>query len=574
MVFVAPGWAQRLLPQSIPDDVTIEEFMYNERHGRKPLASSRNPFTCGITGRTYSTAEVQQRVDFVARALEARAGWAAKEGTEWDKVACIYSLNTIDYVPLTYAVHRLNGIVTPASAGYGAPELIHQLRATGASVLFTCIALLETALEAATAAQIPRNCIFILDMPGDPPKSPFTTLSALIEQGGSLPPLPPIEWVKGQGTRQVAYICFSSGTSGLPKGVVLSHYNIISNVAAGVAFEAYGRKLAGVDTQVGLGLLPFSHIYGLSIICHIQPWRGDEVIVLPKYKLDHMLDAVQRFKINQISLVPPIIIQLLDNMAKCAEYDLSSVRIITSGAAPLGEETVGDVNKVWPDWRVIQGYGLTESSPGVCVTSEHDILPGSSGSIIPGVRCKLIDADGKEVTGFESPGELYIQSTGTCLGYMDNMKATAETMVWDADGRWLRTGDVVLMRRSAQGNEHVVVVDRIKELIKTKGHQVAPAELEAHILLHPFVADCAVIPVPEKYAGEVPKAFVVKSSSAGSKTDQEVAKAICKHVEEHKARYKWLHGIEFITQIPKSPSGKILRRALKQMEEQKLPVKL
>ncbi|KAK7417254.1 hypothetical protein QQX98_004688 [Neonectria punicea] len=556
MVFAAHDWAQSHLSQTIPDDVTIEEFMYNERHGRKPLANSRNPFTCGITGRSYPTAEVQKRVDFIARALQNRAGWATSDGSEWDKVACIYSLNTIDYVPLTYAVHRLNGIVTPASAAYGAPELIHQLRATSASVLFTCMALLETALEAATAAQIPRNRIFIFDMPGDAPESPFTTVSALIEQGRELARQPPPQWVKGR----------ELGRS--PISVSRAELQDYRNVTAGVAFEAYGRKLAGIDTQVGLGLLPFSHIYGLSIISHILPWRGDEVVVLPKYKLDHMLAAVQKFKINQLCLVPPIIIQLLDNPTKCQEYDLSSVRIVLSGAAPLGEETVEDIGKVWPSWKVGQGYGLTESSPGVCATSQHDVLPGSSGSILPGIRCKLIDVDGKEVTELETPGELYVQSPGICLGYMNNAKATAETIVWDADGRWLRTGDVVVMRRSAQGNEHIVVIDRIKELIKTKGHQVAPAELEAHILLHPFVADCAVIPVLEKYAGEVPKAFIVKSSSVGYKTDQEVVVAICKHVEDHKAKYKWLHGIEFIARIPKSPSGKILRRVLKDLERE------
>ncbi|KAL5585819.1 hypothetical protein FOVSG1_013511 [Fusarium oxysporum f. sp. vasinfectum] len=574
MVFLSPPWAQSLLPPAVPDDIRIDEFMFNERHGRKTLANSRNPFTCGITGRSYSTTEIQRRVDFLARALTKRVGWGTSDPTEWDRVAGL----EIDYVPLAYAVHRLNGIVTPASPGYSAPELIYQLRATGASALFTCMSLLEIALEAAAAAQIPRNRIFILDMEGDSPDSPFTAISALIEEGAGLPQLVPLQWVKGQGTRQVAYICFSSGTSGLPKGVMISHHNIISNVAAVVAFEAHGRKLAGVGTQVGLGLVPFSHIYGLVVISHVLPWRGDEVIVLPKYNLDHMLGAVQEFRINQLFLVPPIIIQLLDNLKKCQEYDLRSVRAVTSGAAPLGEETAEDFRKVWPTWKLGQGYGTSDPGlalrvPVVCTTSEHDILPGSSGSILPGIRCKLIDIDGKEVTELETPGEVYVQGSSICLGYMNNDKATAETIVWDADGRWLRTGDVVVIRRSAQGNEHIVVVDRIKELIKTKGHQVAPAELEAHLLIHLFVADCAVIPVPDKYAGEVPKAFVVRSSYAGSKPDQEVAAAICRHVEEHKAKYKWLQGIEFLMEIPKSPSGKILRRILKDQEKEKRKLK-
>ncbi|KAF5705499.1 phenylacetyl ligase [Fusarium mundagurra] len=556
MVFLSPPWARSLLPLAAPDDIRIDEFMFNERHGRKTLANSRNPFTCGITGRSYSTAEVQKRVDFLARALSKRVGWVTSDQTEWDRVACIYSLNTIDYVPLTYAVHRLNGIVTPASSGYSAQELIYQLRATSASVLFTCIPLLEIALEAAAAVQIPRHRIFLLDMEGDSPDSPFTAISALIEEGAGLPQLVPLQWVKGQGTRQVAYICFSSGTSGLPKGVMISHHNIISNVAANVAFEAHGRKLAGVETHVGLGILPFSHIYGLVIISHVQPWRGDEIIVLPKFNLGHMLGAVQKFRINHLSLVMAI------NIAP------------QTRAAPLVKETAEDFRKMWPTWKLTQGYGTPDPGlalrvPGVSTTSEHDILPGSCGSILPGIRCKLVDFDNKEVTELETPGELYVQGSSICLGYMNNARATAETFVWDADGRWLRTGDVAVIRRSAQGNEHIVVVDRIKELIKTKGHQVAPAELEAHLLIHPFVADCAVIPVSDKYAGEVPKAFVVRSSNAGSKPDQEVAAAICRHVEEHKAKYKWLQGIEFLMEIPKSPSGKILRRILKDQEKAK-----
>uniref|UniRef100_A0A0D2XGC2 Uncharacterized protein n=1 Tax=Fusarium oxysporum (strain Fo5176) TaxID=660025 RepID=A0A0D2XGC2_FUSOF len=383
-------------------------------------------------------------------------------------------------------------------------------------------------------------------MPDQTNNSRFVALSTLIDEGRHLPPLPPLRWVKEQGKRQVAYICFSSGTSGLPKGVMLSHYNIISNVALQVAYETYGRKLAGVETQVGLGLLPFSHIYGLVIISHILPWQGDEVVVLPRYNLGHMLAAIQKYKVRHLPLVPPIAIQLLQNKNKCDSYDLSSIEWVTSGAAPLGAKTIESMQQTWPKWKVGQGYGLTESSPSVCTTSKHDILPGTSGSIVLGTRCKVIDEDGKEVTELEKPGELYVQSPNVCLGYMNNAKATAETFVWDEDGRWLRTGDVVV------------------------GNQVAPAELEAHILSHPFVADCAVISVPDDFAGEVPKAFVVKDVSTSNKSDEEVMTAICKYVESHKAKYKWLQGgVEFIEAIPKSPSGKILRRVLQTREKGK-----
>ncbi|KAF5545578.1 phenylacetyl ligase [Fusarium napiforme] len=545
MVFESPAWALALPPVSLPDSITIEEFMYSEQHGRQPLKLSRNPYTCGLTGKTYTVAEARERVDYMARAIAKRLDWTVANGTEWDKVACVFSWNTIDYVPLTHALHRLNAIASPANAAYSVSELTHQLRATGAKALFTCVPLLPVALEAAAASNISKDHIFILDMPDETNNSTFVALSTLIDEGRHLPPLPPLRWVKEQGKRQVAYICFSSGTSGLPKGVMLSHYNIISNIALQVAYETYGRKLAGVDTQVGLGLLPFSHIYGLVIISHILPWRGDEVVVLPRYNLGHMLAAIQKYKVNHLPLV-------------------------SSGAAPLGAKTIESMQQMWPRWKVGQGYGLTESSPSVCSTSQHDILPGTSGSIVLGTRCKVIDETGLEVTELEKPGELFVQSPNICLGYMNNAKVTAETFVWDEDGRWLRTGDVVVIRLSPLGTEHVVIVDRIKELIKVKGNQVAPAELEAHILSHPFVADCAVIPVPDDFAGEVPKAFVVKDAGTGNKSDEEIKTAICKYVESHKAKYKWLQGgVEFVEAIPKSPSGKILRRVLQTREKGK-----
>lgn len=195
---------------------------------------------------------------------------------------------------------------------------------------------------------------------------------------------------------------------------------------------------------------------------------------------------------------------------------------------------------------------------------------GSSGSLIPGCIAKIIDADGNEVTEHDKRGEMLVQSPSVVLGYLHNEKANAETFVHHADGRWLRTGDEVLVRRSPAGNEHFFIVDRIKELIKCKGHQVAPAELEAHLLAHPHVDDCTVIPVPDDRAGEVPKAFVVKAPAAAGIPDGDLAAAIAKHVEDHKANHKWLRGgVEFIDVIPKSPSGKILRRFLRDKEKEK-----
>ncbi|CAH0054955.1 unnamed protein product [Clonostachys solani] len=574
MVFHPPAWVPQL--PEIPDSITVGEFLSNERHGRYNLDLSRSPYTCGLTGKTYTARDVVDRTECIARSLARRLRFDPHDGTEWDRVVCLFSLNTIDYIPLTHAIHRLNGIVTPASAASSVAELQQQLRSSRASAIFTSIPLLGTALEAARAVKIPEEAIFILPLPPSETREVQVTgvvppsIDDLVAEGRTLPAVKPLSWTKGQGARQVAYLCYSSGTSGLPKAVKISHFNIIANILQIAAFEGSTRKQRGVKTQVNLGVLPLGHIYGLTVIALASQYRGDEVIILPRFNLGTFLDSVEKFKIERLYLVPPIIIQMMNNEEACRRRDLTSVRSVYSGAAPLGAELIRSYLKRYPEVAITQSYGLTEASPMVVITSEVDGLVGSSGSVIPGTKIKLVDVKGKEVTSHETRGELLVQSPSVVLGYFENEKATAETFVWDDDGRWLKTGDEVLVRKSSLGHEHLVVVDRIKELIKVKGHQVAPAELEAHLMAHPFVSDCAVIPVPHPRADEVPKAFVVKSNEAPL-DDKETALTLSQHVKEHKARYKWLTGgVAFLDVIPKSPSGKILRRTLKDQEKQRL----
>ncbi|KAK4042127.1 hypothetical protein C8A01DRAFT_44783 [Parachaetomium inaequale] len=568
MVFYPPPWAPKL-PFDPPDSITIGDFMKSEIYGRCPISKSRNPFTCGLTGKTYTVSESHQRSELIAKALSKIMGWEPNADLPWDKVIAVFSFNTIDYLSVLHSVHRLSGIATPANVAYSAEELEHQLRSSGAKALFTCVPVLETALKAAKAVGIPEDKIFIMDLPHHSQKPPFKTVDDLVEMGHSVPELEPLRWVKGQGGRQVAFLCYSSGTSGLPKAVMISHQNVIANTMQYCIHEDVSRKKIGVETQVELGLLPFSHIYGLVVVAHSATWRGDEVIVLPKFELTDYLQAIERFKINFLPVVPPIVVRMLSSVDILKKYDLSSVRMLFTGAAPLGKETAQELLRHYPHWAIGQGYGMTESATVVCSTSEHDICPGTSGSLIPGARAKVVDPDGKEITEYGMPGELLVQSPSVTLGYLNNEKATAEAFVWDEDGRWLRTGDEVIVTRAESGYEHITVVDRLKELIKVKGHQVAPAELEAHLLAHPAVDDCAVISVPDERDGEAPKAFIVIPASMASRKDEEIAAEIIKHVQDHKAHYKWLKGgVEFIDAIPKSPSGKILRRLLRDREKE------
>ncbi|KAJ5794632.1 phenylacetyl-CoA ligase pclA-Penicillium chrysogenum [Penicillium paradoxum] len=569
MVFLPAKDAGQLAP--IPDNISISEFMLNEKHGRRPHANSQDPYTCGFTGKSYSSQEVATRVDFLARSLSKEFGWAPNEGSEWDKTLAVFTVNTIDSLPLFWAVHRLGGVLSPANASYSAAELTHQLLDSKAKALVTCAPLLSISLEAAAKAGLPKSKIYLIDVPkvilgGAKPPTGHKSVSELLEAGKSLPPVEELKWSAGEGTRRTAFLCYSSGTSGLPKGVMISHRNVIANVLQIKAHEESYRTAGGTkppSTEVALGLLPQSHIYALVVIAHAGAYRGDQTIVLPKFELKSYLNAIQSFKITGLFLVPPIIIHMLSTQDVCSKYDLGSVKTLFTGAAPLGVETAADFLKLYPNVVIRQGYGLTETSTVVSSTHPHDVFLGSSGALVPGFEARIVTPENEEITTYDTPGELVVRGPSVVLGYLNNEKATKETFV---DG-WMRTGDEAVIRVSPKGIEHVFIVDRIKELIKVKGHQVAPAELEAHLLAHPDVADCAVVAIPDDRAGEVPKAIVVKSPTAGS--DESVSQALVKYVEEHKARHKWLKGgIRFVDAIPKSPSGKILRRLIRDQEKE------
>ncbi|GAD93958.1 phenylacetyl-CoA ligase, putative [Paecilomyces variotii No. 5] len=551
MVFYPP----RSFPPlpSVPDSIPISEFMLDERYGRSALSTSLNPFTCGLSGRTHSWLEVLERVDYLARGIARELAWQPNKGTEWDKVVGCFLLNTIDTIALFWAIHRLSGIAFPANAAYSAQELAYQLKDSGAKALFTCLPVLNTSLETAELAGIPRNHVYLVDLPSQvtgnaTAPAHFKTLEQLIKHGRSLPPLEAVKWSPGQGARTTAFLCYSSGTSGLPKGVMISHHNIIANILQINLFEKPSRDhLRAKDPSIGefevsLGLLPQSHIYSLVYICHAGPYRGDEVVILPKFEINSCFGAIQRFKIAALIIVPPIIITMLRNQELLKKFDLSSVRSVFTGAAPLGPETAQELQNIFPTWAIRQGYGLTETAVIVCATTPLDIWFGSCGNLLPGVEARILTPEGQEIHEHDTPGQL-----------VENFE----------DG-WMHTGDEAMIRVGPNNTEHVWILDRIKELIKVKGLQVAPAELETHLLEHPMVADCAVIGIPDEAAGEIPKAFVVKAPETSGHNDTSVAQDIKKHVEDHKARHKWLKGgIEIIDVIPKSPSGKILRRLLR-----------
>ncbi|RMY66037.1 hypothetical protein D0862_15227 [Hortaea werneckii] len=464
------------LPE-VPDSISIETFMFDENYGRYPLGYSKPPFSDALTGKSYNALEIKERIDHLARALSKELGFKPNEGSEWDKVVACFSLNTVDYLTLAWAVHRLGGILTCANAAYNAAELEYQLKDSKAKAMFTCLPLYETAMTAANKSKIPKEKVYILPMapaitqgisaPG------HKTVEDFIQAGSKLPTLPASDrsWSKGEGGRRTAFLCYSSGTSGLPKGVMISHKNVIANTLQFVTHEKPCRDALAKEhnipeyTESCLGLLPFSHIYGLVVINHASIYRGDGVVVLPKYDFHVLLQTIQRFHLQMLYLVPPMIIHLVNQKATLPQYDLSSVRACFTGAAPLGKETADDLLAIFPHWKVKQGYGLTETSTVVCTTTDDDIWLGSSGSLLPGVVCKLVTIEGHEIEGYDQPGELWVKSPSVVLGYRNNDQASRETFVDVQDGRYMRTGDEAVVRKSPQGREHVFIVDRIKEYV-------------------------------------------------------------------------------------------------------------
>jgi acyl-CoA synthetase (AMP-forming)/AMP-acid ligase II len=308
--------------------------------------------------------------------------------------------------------------------------------------------------------------------------------------------------------------------------------------------------------DVVLGVLPFFHIYGLVVTLHFMLYCGASVVVVPKFNFSDFLESIVRHRVTHLFLVPPQVVLLCKNPS-LKRYDFSRVKLCFSGAAPLSGELMRRISSIFPNAAIGQGYGLTETCTTICWLQVDRKLGtvGGAGELIPGIIAKVVKPDGSLASDGEQ-GELVVKGPSMALGYYGNLAATAETFV---DG-WVRTGDEVVIK-----NLEVFIVDRLKELIKVRGHQVAPAELEGFLLLRPDVMDACVVSIPDDYSGEVPLAYIVLDSDTQKRVhgdhtaSMDLKKAIQKYVSDAKVRYKWLAGgVEFIDVIPKNPSGKIV----------------
>ena len=520
MIFTSPH-----PPADIPD-IPFTPFVL--KHAGK--LSDKPALIDGPSGRTLTYGQLNDAVKKVAVGLSHR-------GFGKGDVLAICSPNLPEYAVAFHGVATVGGINTTINSLYTAEEMAFQLNDAGAKFLITIPEYLEKAQLAASKSRVEEIFVF-----GEAEGA--TPFAHLLTSEGELPE------VDIYPSEDLVVLPYSSGTTGLPKGVMLTHRNMVANLC----------QVEGIidirDDGMILGVLPFFHIYGMTVIMSSVLNNGGTVVTMPRFDLEGFLSLMQDYGITQTFLVPPIILALAKH-PMVDDYDLSKIRVITSGAAPLGEELERACSQRL-GCLVKQGYGLTETSP---VTHTHrddpdEIRPGSIGHLVRSTECRIIDTNTGEALGPNQEGEVLIRGPQVMKGYLNNPEATAETL--DSEG-WLHTGDIGYVDEDG----YFYIVDRVKELIKYKGYQVAPAELEALLLTHPSIADAAVIPSPDEEAGEVPKAFVV---SKGDVSAEEIMDFVAKKV----APTKKIRRLEFIEEIPKSASGKILRRMLVERERKSL----
>ena len=484
----------------------------------------------GTSGRALSYNELSSQIKHLAAGLNQR-------GFKKGDVCAVFCPNLPEYATIFLGVAAVGGINTTVNSLYSTNDLIHQFTDSRAKFLITIPAFMDRALPAADKCGIEE--IFVL---GEAEGA--TPFSELLKNDGIAPE------VTIDPKNDLVALPYSSGTTGLSKGVMLTHENLVSDMVLTTSINTV------TDKDVLIGVLPFFHIYGMVLILNLAIYRGVTLVTMPRFDLEQFLQIVEKYKITCLNLVPPLVLALskhplVDN------YDVSSIRLISSGAAPLGQE----LEQACADrlnCQIYQGYGLTE----VAGASHVNTIPvpsdkvGAVGQVVPNTYSKIIDTESGKELGINEQGEVLIKGPHVMKGYLNNEEATKHCI--DEDG-WFHTGDIGY----ADEDGYFFIVDRVKELIKYKAYQVAPAELEAILVSHEAIADAAVIPSPDEEAGEIPKGFIVLSSEIS-------AEEIMKFVAEQVAPHKKIRKIEIVDEIPKSASGKILRRVLVEQEREKV----
>ncbi|KUN87684.1 AMP-dependent synthetase [Streptomyces bungoensis] len=485
----------------------------------------------GTDGTTLTYGQVDRFHRRLAAAL-------ADAGVRKGDVLALHSPNTIAFPTAFYAATRAGASVTTAHPLATPEEFAEQLRDSAARWIVTVSPLLASARRAAELAGGIREILVCDSAPGH---------RSLIDLLATTAPEPDLAFDPAE---DVAALPYSSGTTGTPKGVMLTHRQIATNLA-----QLEPAVPAGPGDRI-LAVLPFFHIYGLTALMNAPLRKGATVVVLPRFDLETFLAAIETHRITGLYVAPPIVLALAKHPA-VARYDLSSLQYVISAAAPLDAQLATVCAERLGLPPIGQAYGMTELSPGthvVPVDRLHDAPAGTVGRLIAGTEMRIVSLDdpGKDL-GTREPGEILIRGPQVMKGYLGRPDATAAVI--DPDG-WLHTGDV----GHVDEDGWLFVVDRVKELIKYKGFQVAPAELEALLLTHPGIDDAAVVGARNEDGNEIPHAFVVRRATAGDLTENE----IMLYVGERVAPYKRVRKVTFLDTVPRAASGKILRRQLRE----------
>ncbi|KAK1284581.1 4-coumarate--CoA ligase-like 5 [Acorus calamus] len=448
------------------------------------------------------------------------AGLARALGVQKGDVVLLLSPNSLLYPTVCLAVLSVGAVLTTANPLCTASE-VHKLAATGVPTLL----MVRDGSGSLSVEELIEEC--------DPCEAPEVRMTRA----------------------DTAALLYSSGTTGVSKGVVLTHANLI----AIVTLLRWSCDVTGSRGDVYLGFLPMFHIYGLAFFALGLFCAGATTVVMPRFDFQAALRAIERYQVTVLPAVPPVILGLV----KTTGCDLSMLRQVGSGAAPLNRELAMEFRRKYPWVELRQAYGLTESSGAATFfVSSRDSKerPGSVGRLILETRARIVDVETGGCLPPGREGELWLKGPTVMSGYLGNEEATAATIVSDG---WLRTGDLAYIDRDG----FVYIVDRIKELIKHNGFQVAPAELEAILLGHPQIRDAAVIPIEDEKAGQIPMAYIVRADNEEITEDQ-IIQYVAKQVkpmlhDRLVAPYKKVRKVEFIDVIPRSAAGKILRKQLR-----------
>jgi acyl-CoA synthetase (AMP-forming)/AMP-acid ligase II len=512
----------------------------------------------GPSGTAVGYRLLAERVRGVAAGLAAR-------GFRPGDVLALWAPNLPQWAGVALGAMAAGGTVTGASPGCTERELTTQLADAGASVLVTVPPLVPVARAAAAGAGV-RELVVL----GEAEAGGATPILDLLTAGGPLPdprssgglglsppdprssgglglspPDPPLD-----PATAVGLLPYSSGTTGLPKGVRLTHANLVTSV------RQVSRGLRVTDRDTVAAVAPFAHIMGFLVTLAVPLCAGATVVTVPRFDPARLLELVERHRVTVLIGAPPMLRTLVTHPL-AADADLSSLELVVCGGAALPAATQQALAARLPGATVGQAWGLTETTVGVSMPDRATgSVPGTVGRVIPNTELRVVDPGTGRDLGPGRPGELLARGPQVMAGYLHRPEATAAMV--DPDG-WLHTGDLGLV----DGDGNVVIVDRLKELIKVSGHQVAPAELEGLLVTHPAVADAAVLGRADPDHGEVPVAVVVPRPGAGPDPE-----ALAAWAAERVAPHKRLRAVRLTDAIPRTPSGKLLRRALRDQDRQ------